>query len=130
MSFAIRVCRHCKKSVSLDATSCPSCKGSLMKPVLFKLTLCAMIGVIVIVYSGLVGAYLMLENAKDQLVCKKPFYHRDTLPEDQATCQAVCTEACQEKRSALTGSGTLLSKGYATDSLSVTLSCECTCNAC
>jgi hypothetical protein len=121
MRFSVRACRHCKKSVGFDDKTCGHCHKKLMNPAYFKMLFFGMFGVVILVYASLLVLYLAVQRASCE---PESLYTRVTV--NDLTCTDICTGACAEKGKI--GAGLALTKGYSSDSLLTTLSCQCTCS--
>lgn len=121
MRLTLRICRYCKKSVGFDDTKCSHCHKKLMNPVYFKAMLFAMFAIIILVYASLFVLYKSIEKAQCE---PEQFYTR--VNTNDLSCNQICGASCQDKGKV--GEGLTLTQGYSTDSLLVTLSCQCTCS--
>ena len=133
MKISLRVCRHCRKPVALDAKKCPSCHKALLNPTTFKATLAIMVLTIFIVYTALFLGFFRLQMAKAALkhptsTCAESFYSRAYVGENEG-CLELCTTECGKRGSTL-AKALPITASYSTDRTDVLVSCECTCGTC
>ena len=124
--MSLRICRHCRKPVSLAAERCPHCKGKLNREQ-FLLILTIMAFLTVLILGIDVYAVLVYRDAYEAAYCKQHIYARAAGPED-LSCGQVCEDKCTEKKMNYV-SHLLLTTSLRTDR-QTQISCECTCTGC
>jgi hypothetical protein len=112
--MSIRICRHCRKDVSLSAIKCPHCKGKL-HPAAFKAVLIGMVVSLLVAYGAVGYGYMSLRQAQEQLFCDISA----SIDGGEETCAVLCRDFC-------TGRGA--DSGFGLERVSA--QCECTCSGC
>jgi hypothetical protein len=112
--MSLRICRHCRKDVSLSTSTCPHCKGKL-HPTSFKIAMICMVLALVLAYGALGYSYTAYKKAYSTAFCDQSA----VIDGSSETCAAVCQDFCVSKGA---------NSGFGLDRVSV--QCECTCSGC
>jgi hypothetical protein len=85
--MSLRICRHCRKPVSLKDERCPHCKGELKRGQ-FILVITIMAFLLLLALSAVVYGALVYRSAYEAAYCRENVYTRITV--EQTRRAALC----------------------------------------